>query len=816
MIIINDANPKKDEKGNTIEDGVDIEFHEANVGSINDWIYVINSLIIRSQDIEDKYAYMELLWLLDKTDWGATTLIDVLHHYKFQTIPFLVNQFNKIGRCLSMNKQNRLREVCDSFGQRYAIYHQKQIHEAYETLYPNIHNAYRLNMFELIDNIMKSDKSVDNYFGNQYLLLYKWLHTNIFMDDYQCLKNLFPVVSEQIRSDIVKRYFHDIRNGHTTLDLDLLSQFRDNKFDEFIKYRYCIETPAERVVLTVPLLCDNIITLYNSKGKTFQSFDGILDFAITHCDKAHPGIDFEMKRFLPICQYGAVYNERFKGFIDYAWVMKLDETSLSVKNIRKVIRIILDRYGRRETYYVCKYDSSKKILLKCSNTPDNKCIIKRHGLSCLIEKQYDDRWFVHKDETSILSTFIPSDKLIVGSNDQIHITFEMASEEILKNYVFSLPAKFKMLSNGEFIVPSYKMNGYDWFLIERFFQVLRMRFFPQEGALVGTKFDVFGFKKEIKSQSPQMDENRIKQKCTDYETAEVKKRTIASLKNELGVEMQSDSYFELPYNEDKFVSILNRFYFKKSFSANDNVDLHEFLTSSHSIYEQYCAPQKSPINNPAIDLPYFWCRGKECFHNNLGNQVLAECNDWHNYLLYHLVEIIGYPKLHLTDAGYEPDAVVWNFIAITNKVVQKFRRLKCRSCGHLMFTDKSSGYNRHSWFSCVNPLCKDVGKPVYINFCYHCKKGLIDSRDSAKCPNGWYICPTCLSCCDNAQYKRQAQRYILSNRPVPDGIKEKLGCGHNDKGIYFCPNCGTELEEFVEHGETFRGCPKCRKKFPMT
>ena len=168
----------------------------------------------------------------------------------------------------------------------------------------------------------------------------------------------------------------------------------------------------------------------------------------------------------------------------------------------------------------------------------------------------------------------------------------------------------------------------------------------------------------------------------------------------------------------------------------------------------------------------------------------------------------------MTDAGYEPDDQVRQFIAITNKVMQTFRRLKCRSCGHLLFTDRSSGFNRNNYYSCANTSCKEYHQPIYLSYCFKCKKGLIDSRDSKQCPNGWYICPTCLSCCDDAQYERQAQRYVVTNRPIPYWLQMKLGKGHNDKGIYYCPDCGTQIVPYQDdHGETHHGCPQCRKSY---
>ena len=129
-----------------------------------------------------------------------------------------------------------------------------------------------------------------------------------------------------------------------------------------------------------------------------------------------------------------------------------------------------------------------------------------------------------------------------------------------------------------------------------------------------------------------------------------------------------------------------------------------------------------------------------------------------------------------------------------------------------MFADRSSGFNQYNYYACVNPTCPEVSKVVYLNFCFKCKKGLIDSRDSVHCPNGWYICPTCLACCDDDLYERQAQRYILANRPVPYRVESKRGHGHNNHGLYYCPRCGTQLTEY-------RGrlaCENCNREIDET
>ena len=176
----------------------------------------------------------------------------------------------------------------------------------------------------------------------------------------------------------------------------------------------------------------------------------------------------------------------------------------------------------------------------------------------------------------------------------------------------------------------------------------------------------------------------------------------------------------------------------------------------------------------------------------------------------HMLEIIGYPILKETEAGYEADEVVRQFISVATKVMQKFRRLKCRACGHLLFTNKTSGFNTYNKFACTNPGCAEYGNSIYLNYCFHCKTGLIDSRDSKQCPNGWYICPSCLACCNDEQYERQAQRYELSGRPIPPRIQRMLGHGHNNQGIYYCFKCGNQMEGRVDDsGRTFSECPNC-------
>lgn len=154
---------------------------------------------------------------------------------------------------------------------------------------------------------------------------------------------------------------------------------------------------------------------------------------------------------------------------------------------------------------------------------------------------------------------------------------------------------------------------------------------------------------------------------------------------------------------------------------------------------------------------------------------------------------------------------------MVNKASQLFRRVICRECGHILFPIKRNTFNRYNNFECCNPVCCARGQRIYLSQCHHCKRGLIDSRDSKACPNGWRICPTCLSCCNDNQIEIQAQKYERRGNPVPQFIQSTRSNGHNDKKQYFCPKCGGEIIKYFDpqRNETYIFCDACHAPYPQ-
>jgi hypothetical protein len=122
-------------------------------------------------------------------------------------------------------------------------------------------------------------------------------------------------------------------------------------------------------------------------------------------------------------------------------------------------------------------------------------------------------------------------------------------------------------------------------------------------------------------------------------------------------------------------------------------------------------------------------------------------------------------------------------------------------------------------------MCSEYRKEVYLSQCNTCKRGLIDSRDSKKCENGWVICPTCLSCCNDGLFDSLISKH-RRNGYIPPRLLECEGKGHNNKNIFFCPQCALKLELItIEQKETMEdgsedivkikvfGCPQCKKSY---
>ena len=819
---------------NNADDGrLSFKFHIANYANEIDWWIIVDSFYLRLKNgKEDKYPFIYLLWFLNdvKMDEYPKFLKAAIKRYSEPNRVYLCREIGKICFCLPYYKQKLIKRVLADLKFDYNVYFPLNISEALRLILgkrkKDIVSWRERTLFDWVDVIINYDDYVtsENQNGiekrleietsNVYICFCKWLKNQECSIDYQSLKNIYSLLSDDIQLNLIKRYFHDVRLEKTTLDMSLVEQFKDNKFDVFCRYRYCLETPEERINIGNKLLCDCILTLNYTGGMSFQTLDGVLDCLITHCDMTNPNIDLGLGEFLVKCNGGAIYNGGFTGFVDYELIVSFDESKLTEDNIEETVRTLLEQRANRKEYYVCKYDKMQRPL-----SDDSICLRYKTITYCTDIKCYDDKWQIQSSDRNWAGLFLENCPCEICKNEdkdkKIDVDWKDVSIKKMKDSIIRIAEVHGLGRNQQCIVKSQELDDIKVKILLEYSIKEKMRIYPREDAYMGYDFDLFNIKKDISHISG---EEQKRKEFIQREANIVRVRVVDSLKMYLGNIDYNGLFFELPYDDNKLQNLLRDYYFKSNSETRKDW-MREFLTrkDSNKCY-MFCSPGLASQPNRVIGINYFWCLGKECFKNALVEVTLHETSDWNKYNIFHFAEILDYPKVQKTNAGYEVDEVMRRFISVVNKSIKKFKQLKCRSCGHIMFPERNrkGNFNRYNYYCCSNPRCTEFEKSVYLNYCFKCKKELIDSRDTKRCPNGWYICPNpdCLSCCSDEQYERIAQKYVLAKKPIPVNIQRGIGYGHNDKGLFYCPKCGWQLTMKFDKDKCVRAeCHKCGAKF---
>lgn len=86
---------------NNSSDIVTFSFRIASPQCDNDWIIILNSLINRSQNTEDKFPFVFTLWFLNHSDWSVNQLKSAIDQYDIKVRPYILKWLQRICRCLS-------------------------------------------------------------------------------------------------------------------------------------------------------------------------------------------------------------------------------------------------------------------------------------------------------------------------------------------------------------------------------------------------------------------------------------------------------------------------------------------------------------------------------------------------------------------------------------------------------------------------------------------------------------------------------------------------------------------------------------------
>lgn len=227
--------------------------------------------------------------------------------------------------------------------------------------------------------------------------------------------------------------------------------------------------------------------------------------------------------------------------------------------------------------------------------------------------------------------------------------------------------------------------------------------------------------------------------------------------------------------------------------------------------ELFCECRMSEKGDNDYGISFYWCRNKPCYRPPLRYMLDSE---WERYTILDFMRILNIPTDYVNKSG--KTTRYGHYIILSSYMrnfVKFYERLKCRECGKLMKPIDLSNFATRAIteFQCDDEGCKEYGKTVYLNNCFNRQKcnAIIDSRDSAKCPNGQYICPDCGACCSTENFKHRILHLRQTGGYVSDWLvdfvdKDK---GHWERGERFCWHCGSPVTR--EDGK----CDKCGAQY---
>lgn len=851
--------PEKNGKGEIIGTKKEciLPIHPASVTNIED-LKLILRFDAHKYDIGDRmFCFKELLWLLNGQDWNIDTFQMGLDSISKKYVNPILEELCSFGKCLSYPRQEKIKSLLAAYGKNYDIFLPEFIKEPIGRISSGIDlKALDENLFRVIDFILNQNDvslipgntsedifdepvrrnalSCPSMESTDLDVIAYWLTDSGYtLHDYALLNRYFPFLSPSCQKKAIDRYFFDVYKKRTALDVSLLEKLNNNSNGIWENYRFCIYEPYQPINLTSHLYLDSILTIKRTEGKEIATFNGVLDNVFSRLEYIDPNAYLGLNEIIPTCNGGYRRNQfsekKFQGFVKYKLFYGLADMDTIRETNHSWCKSILDAFISMNMMNVCSSDRKTVISGKCSKYECGKRFVS----------VWNGSWTVTPNSTvrnSILALFL-KDELIVPGHiiTEKDIDVNRLESKILPYLRNNFTIHDNPLTSLSFDLSNNKDK--DKSLVARQFlrpNIIKIRM--RNNILLGK--DLFHLADGIKRQYltdhnlqsyGEDDVDALVFLYREAENKEIIKRVRHSLSVICGIDIEENSLEkEVPY-DDRIISKLRNQFFAREYprELKETNEVFEPNLCERYIFhwtklkfESYCAPELSDRHD-VIDLPYYSCRVSICYYSNLEDETISKLEEkydeiWQHFDLLIISEIMGYPLVEMTEEGVNAGQKLRSFIGIINKIRNFIEHLKCHECGHLLFARDNSYFNKYNHFSCRNKTCNELGNDVYLNYCFKCN-GFIDSREVKRCPNGLYICPKCLSCCDDDLFERKAEDYIRRGKEVPMNIRFELGHGHNNRGMYFCPYCGQQMKDVHDQhsGRIMFICRNCGKEWEM-
>jgi hypothetical protein len=705
-----------------------------------DWYCLLHDVKEFSR-LGDGLALGPLAIALDRFPIAVSTIQSALNSFLKEEITLLLDYIDSVSWSLSYGKMEQLKELARRFGRNCPAVYPYNLTVAAKQC--NI-SCNDLSVHVLTDKLIShyQDSPVANPTG--FLRLLKWLDDDEMSLSLEEVARCFPYVGEELRGKIIRRYFYDVKRGVLRYDRSVERLFLSANYEYYSLYRYLYEKwPADRNVQTEFLL-DCLDTYEITRQQSFQITNGILDWAIQKAIKVRRPIELNFKEWLCFCEGGVLIKREFKGFAEFEIQYELDdlyfeEESLQA-SISQLIRLYCTQLYHEDEIPVIDELTQQPLVHERTGRPMTRRV-----------RVPEQRWRVNNDSyKEYIDLFVNWDR----KGEEIAGVFntEMIDPSIVRERVADY-----MLRHYDSVSPYLSIRKSDP-VVKMFGMPVRMRAEINHSVRLGV--------------SPGVELHDIVNRVEQQLKLHFGESLECEYDPELLRQAQTDSQYSTWNQEECFECRA------KWFNRNQ---------------ELYCAPRLSDYSNQLTGRKVAICQGNDmCFVTSIKAEP-----EWRKYKLVHILGIIGYPVLEETEAGYIPSQVYNQFVNQINRAVRFYRRLVCKDCGHILFPSRNNSY---SHFRCLLQTCPQYNVEVYLNYCYECKRGIIDSRDTKKCPNGLYICPdpACGACCSDEFFKREATKKQRQGLRVPARISRYIGHGHNNVHMYFCPKCGAQKQWYTD------------------
>lgn len=752
-----------------------------------------NNYFLSPFSVEDEEHWYTLLWFLKQ--WPEKYFVHTLtlllnYNLTSHTIDSLKSAirrfpndwkdvfFTEIQKAIpygSYYNQEVIKQVFHEWNYQYEIIYENDLKKIILQMGQSESSWKQLNFFRQVDFIYEhaqQEKRFDNAFFN--LCLWAKGKESILPDNDVIIR-FFPYFDETIQLQIVRRYFYDIKLQKREFSLPLLKSLKNHPYSFFNVYRHNSRYYQEPMNIGVQLLLDSIITY--QENKEFQTFNGIIDLYVQSCNSSYNKVNLGEAVFLNLCEGGISESPHFTGFVTVKDVISINKSRFERNNIVQTIQDVLNHYYQKVVLPIPLF-KEKEGTENGFHEPAE--VLESYQLCCWELKKYQDL------------TGIQQFAKVIGLD---------FPDLIYEDYINDLQIDEKEILNRtkELFNTSLALFEDKWILEKEKICEDIIDSFCDQYYLISPRKDIC--LSEDLSFSTNLRENILSEvKRIGGVPTETHDKYIVEATAELTSSI--NSYFNIkdPKEEEELKQLKEEIKSLKVGSYERKVKESKLKEYTNFLIKwnlrrgttKVCAPHKNDKTNPFTQTSFFWCQNRSCFHSN----IELHKDDWNAFTLIDMMSILEIRLTEQSSSGLYPVESYQRFVDQVKKVNRMTSHLQCKECGHILFPDEARNPRNHGfyrYYKCHNPHCNSNTDSIYLNFCNNCKTGIIDERESKKCPNGSVICRRCLSCCSNEMFQMIANNAIAEGRSIPLRIQRLMGHGHFDEGTFYCPDCGNML-----------------------